>query len=167
MRSAKPRCVVRVDPEIWTDQQFAESLTRDARGIWFGSLFYLAGVGEPAGIYPHVELVGEVGRDADRISMELTDFGIWSLAPLGYFVHEWSGCRVMREVRAAIPEAVRQAVYARDGYRCVTCGSGESLTLDHIVPWSLNGSDDESNLQTMCQPCNSRKGARLSAGASS
>lgn len=64
--------------------------------------------------------------------------------------------------RKAISSATRQLIYRRDGHRCVTCGSLERLTLDHIYPWSLGGSDEPSNLQTMCQPCNSRKGARVS-----
>jgi len=63
--------------------------------------------------------------------------------------------------RRPIPDEVRQQVYRRDGYRCVTCGSTDDLTLDHIIPWSLGGSDDASNLQTMCRPCNCRKGARV------
>jgi|SRR5665213_962890 len=32
------------------------------------------------------------------------------------------------------------------------------MTKDHIVPVSLGGEDDLDNLQTMCAPCNIRKG---------
>lgn len=63
--------------------------------------------------------------------------------------------------RAKIPAAVRAAVYERDGWCCLHCGTKEGLTLDHIVPWSLGGSDDVGNLQTLCQRCNSSKGARV------
>lgn len=59
----------------------------------------------------------------------------------------------------------RRKVYERDGYRCVACGLHESelpegvtLTLDHIRPVSKGGSNRASNLQTMCKPCNNRKG---------
>lgn len=61
--------------------------------------------------------------------------------------------------RPDIPRAVRTAVYERDGYACVTCGATETLSLDHIKPWSLGGPDTIDNLQTMCRPCNSSKGA--------
>ena len=60
--------------------------------------------------------------------------------------------------RPPIPAAVRTAVYERDLYRCVTCGTHLDLTLDHIVPWSKGGPDTVENLQTMCRPCNSSKG---------
>lgn len=63
--------------------------------------------------------------------------------------------------RQAIPTEVRRAVYERDGYQCLHCGTTENLSLDHIHPWSLGGSDDPENLQTLCRPCNSRKGARV------
>lgn len=67
----------------------------------------------------------------------------------------------MGERRAKIPNHIRQGVYDRDGRKCVTCGSVDDLTLDHIHPWSLGGSDLPGNLQTMCRPCNSSKGARV------
>lgn len=66
----------------------------------------------------------------------------------------------VRRKRAAIAKSTRTRVYERDGHACVACGSTEALSLDHIVPWSLGGSDDVDNLQTMCRPCNSSKGAR-------
>lgn len=59
--------------------------------------------------------------------------------------------------RKAIPKRVRDAIYDRDGHACVTCGTSEKLSIDHIQPWSRGGSDDPSNLQTMCMPCNLRK----------
>lgn len=65
-----------------------------------------------------------------------------------------------RPVRAPIPLSLRVAVYERDGWHCVGCGSTDDLTLDHVHPWSLGGIDAEDNLQTLCRPCNSRKGVR-------
>ena len=63
--------------------------------------------------------------------------------------------------RLKIPAAVRRAVYERNGWACLHCGSGDDLTIDHIVPWSVGGSDEMDNLQTLCRPCNARKGARV------
>lgn len=64
-------------------------------------------------------------------------------------------------VRARIPGALREAVYERDGFACLHCGTTERLSLDHIHPWSLGGEDTLDNLQTLCRPCNSSKGARV------
>ena len=63
--------------------------------------------------------------------------------------------------RAKIPDPIRQQVHARDRYLCLHCGTPGDLTLDHIVPWSLGGTDDPANLQTLCRVCNARKGARV------
>jgi 5-methylcytosine-specific restriction endonuclease McrA len=63
--------------------------------------------------------------------------------------------------RRHIADSVRLAVYERDGFACLHCGATESLSLDHIHPYSLGGSDDASNLQTLCRPCNSSKGVKV------
>lgn len=62
--------------------------------------------------------------------------------------------------RIQIPAAVRQYVFERDGYQCRGCGRGDrtvKLTIDHIIPIAKNGSNDISNLQTLCMKCNQQK----------
>lgn len=66
-----------------------------------------------------------------------------------------------RSSRPAIPRAVRDAVFQRDGRRCGECEATDDLTLDHVHPWSLGGVDTVDNLRVLCRPCNSRKGARV------
>lgn len=53
----------------------------------------------------------------------------------------------------------RQAMQ-RDGWKCLRCGSTKRLTKDHIMPIAKGGSNDASNLQTLCHSCNSWKGTK-------
>jgi 5-methylcytosine-specific restriction endonuclease McrA len=39
------------------------------------------------------------------------------------------------------------------------------MTKDHIIPVSKDGTDAEDNLQTMCSPCNAKKGNKLHASS--
>lgn len=63
--------------------------------------------------------------------------------------------------RVRITKAVRTAVMQRDGYKCVLCGAGDDLTLDHIFPHVAGGSDDSVNLRVLCRSCNSSKGPSI------
>jgi 5-methylcytosine-specific restriction endonuclease McrA len=73
--------------------------------------------------------------------------------------------RLLQYVR--VPRAVkrrisRRVLFARDGHRCVYCGThGGRLTLDHVVPRSRGGDSTWENVVTACAPCNLRKGDRL------
>ncbi len=73
--------------------------------------------------------------------------------------------RLLQYVR--VPKSVqrkisRRALFARDEWRCVYCGtSGGRLTLDHVVPRSRGGDSVWENVVTSCAPCNLRKGDRL------
>ena len=73
--------------------------------------------------------------------------------------------RLVQYVR--VPRAVqrkisRRALFARDGWRCVYCGTSSGrLTLDHVVPRSRGGDSVWENVVTSCAPCNLRKGNRL------
>src|SRR6059058_2675086 len=67
----------------------------------------------------------------------------------------------IRVPRAVQRKISRRALFARDGWRCVYCGSaGGRLTLDHVVPRSRGGDSVWENVVTSCAPCNLRKGNR-------
>jgi len=66
--------------------------------------------------------------------------------------------------RIPLPQSVRDYVFQRDQFRCQSCGrspSEVSLQVDHIIPLAKGGSNDLSNLQTLCANCNGRKGANF------
>jgi hypothetical protein len=62
--------------------------------------------------------------------------------------------------RDSIPAAAKNAVFARDGGQCQSCGATHDLEIDHIIPLSRGGSNTEKNLQVLCTTCNRRKGNR-------
>ena len=74
--------------------------------------------------------------------------------------HESYGSR--RKVANSVisNKALRESVFSRDGYKCCHCGSKEKLSIDHVEPVLLGGSNNLSNLQTLCIFCNSSKGAK-------
>lgn len=50
----------------------------------------------------------------------------------------------------------RDAILLRDGYKCVRCGSRESLTVHHRDRegrGKTSPNNDESNLETLCRKC--------------
>lgn len=64
----------------------------------------------------------------------------------------------------SISKRVRFEVFRRDSFRCRYCGataSADPLTVDHVTPTALGGSDELSNLVTSCEPCNSGKTSTL------
>jgi len=73
--------------------------------------------------------------------------------------------RLLQYVR--VPRAVkrrisRRALFARDGWKCVYCGTAAGrLTLDHVIPRSKGGDSVWENVVTACAPCNLHKGDRL------
>ncbi len=70
--------------------------------------------------------------------------------------------------RNKIPESIQQQVRARANYLCEFCHANEQwqyvkFTADHVIPFSLGGSDRLDNLTLACFHCNRRKTNRLSA----
>lgn len=49
--------------------------------------------------------------------------------------------------------AVRESVLERDGFKCTVCGAEEGLHAHHIIERSQGGTNDISNLTTLCKHC--------------
>lgn len=53
---------------------------------------------------------------------------------------------------------IKQQVHERDEWTCCACGQVRlDLECDHIVNKAEGGSDDLSNLQSLCKPCHDIK----------
>lgn len=86
----------------------------------------------------------------------------------------WYRREVSGEWRAGgwISRERRLAIYERDGWECGICSglvdrdadpqrSDDAPSLDHILPRSLGGGDEDSNLRCAHRGCNARRGARV------
>lgn len=60
-------------------------------------------------------------------------------------------------------QKLRQQILKRDGYLCVLCRQANryvsATDVDHITSKAKGGSDDPSNLQSLCKPCHQAKTA--------
>jgi 5-methylcytosine-specific restriction endonuclease McrA len=90
--------------------------------------------------------------------------------------HEWVRCvrfelAVPRIIRLLFYDRLprvnvrftRRNIYARDRSRCQYCGKRfptSELSLDHIIPRSMGGLSDWTNVVCCCTTCNVRKGGR-------
>ena len=68
--------------------------------------------------------------------------------------------------RNKIPDHIQQQVRSRASYLCEFCHANEQwqyvrFNIDHVIPFSLGGSDDFDNLTLACFHCNRRKTNRL------
>ena len=98
----------------------------------------------------------------ERLDVPLTS--ATSTFPWPHVIRLVTYVRVPRAVQRKIS---RRALFARDGWRCVYCGTTSGrLTLDHVVPRSRGGDSVWENVVTSCAPCNHKKGNRLLEEAS-
>lgn len=144
----------RVDDQWWSHPKVL-GCSLAARGLWVTALTWACGQRTSYVPASFLELVAP--DEWPHVSRELVEAGIWVSDQSGFQIVGWTGFFRPGQ-RSHIPAAIRRAVYERDGYACVNCGSPDQLTIDHINPRALGGTDREDNLQTLCITCNSRKG---------
>ena len=107
-----------------------------------------------AGARARLEGEGGGARELAKGLRSATDTYVWP--------HVIRLVQYVRVPRAIQRKISRRALFARDGWRCVYCGtSAGRLTLDHVVPRSKGGESIWENVVTACAPCNLRKGDRL------
>lgn len=154
-----------VPTAIWDDERI-RMLTIDAQSLYLRGLIEMVRQGSTDLIpqdFVDKHLPTRLRRAA-AVAL-LSGAELWTDVAFGYQVADWLGIQVhLGLTRAHIANSTRASVYARDGHRCLVCGTTQRLSLDHIVPWSAGGSDKPDNLRTLCVICNSRKGARRLEG---
>lgn len=79
---------------------------------------------------------------------------------LGGYVDRHAATRHQRIPLDQYPDdwdELRREIYARDGYTCRNCGADKiELHAHHIVPLSVGGSNELSNLVTLCRECHAK-----------
>ena len=65
--------------------------------------------------------------------------------------------------RAGLSKKDKFRIRNRDGHRCQACGNGVQdgvkLVIDHKIPLNCGGDNNDNNLWTLCESCNSGKQA--------
>lgn len=94
----------------------------------------------------------------ERLGMVVSSDGCFAIA--GWSEHQnIEGMERIREQtrkRVADYRTRKKQSLLPDGRTCAYCGKAAD-TIDHIIPRSKNGSDDESNIVPCCKSCNSSK----------
>ncbi|GAB1258466.1 HNH endonuclease [Aurantivibrio plasticivorans] len=117
----------------------------------------------------------------EAVNLHARDMVVWSLGGIAREVHggycRLTGLQSSIKLPAIIacggeripkirtnPLLTNQALFARDNYQCLYCGSQfsyASLSRDHVQPRSRGGQDKWENVVTACRRCNQHKGDRL------
>ncbi|GHV38029.1 hypothetical protein FACS1894187_16180 [Synergistales bacterium] len=169
-----------------TFQQFLESMERDfvylispdchfpvdtESGLWLLILTFVA-------LYPLEESIIMVAEGKPhRLPQMLNQFKEWSQRRRAQQNEESDEIspneNVSEDGNIELPEMdnysfIRPGLWwnilARDKWTCVSCGrsakDGVTLHVDHIIPRSRGGTNDQDNLQTLCMKCNIGKSNR-------
>lgn len=66
-------------------------------------------------------------------------------------------------------DKLRKKILRRDNFLCQPCYNNNKLTpaeqVDHVVPKARGGTDEHSNLQSICLTCHNKKTAKESHGS--
>ena len=119
-------------------------------------------------------LWNDAARVVDPDEYRLFSWSDWALRPA-----DGEPCIRSARLRLPVPEIItlahydrlpntavmfsRRNVAKRDHYTCQYCGAqpgAESITIDHVLPWSQGGASSWTNCVAACERCNARKGDR-------
>ena len=111
-----------------------------------------------------IQTVAKISEWARRVR-ELTESGYdIEATPTGYVLR--TSARRATTTRSRVTLKQRYRILSQCKFTCRSCGrtaeDGVKLVIDHVIPVSWGGPTDDSNLQVLCEECNSGKKAWLS-----
>ncbi len=143
--------------------------TPEAKVLWITLLAMKDRSGNVSGTVPGLARMAGISIEDTEAAIERfqqqdllnrTDDGCTLVARLAEELFDRNPTR-RRDLLTAAWNRVRQKVLRRDKYTCQYCGfrmrPGHAASVDHVVPYSKGGGDEESNLVAACRPCNGRK----------
>lgn len=87
----------------------------------------------------------------------------WDVRNSSFYVDKYIREKLQNK-RVNLRPSLRFKILHRDQYRCQACGAtaedGAKLHVDHILPVSKGGTNNESNLRALCSECNIGRGNR-------
>ena len=129
--------------------------------------------GEPLWVRAHENLVEEVFHILFRDVVFLARFNKLTsgyIVGFGEYANNMDARFTQRGrlKRKHIPQVIKNAIFHRDGGECRSCKRSLDRVVnpeiteryDHIVPLAQGGANDITNLQLLCDNCNSAKSSR-------
>ena len=98
------------------------------------------------------------GKERKPMKIFIEDIEWSSIIPLDYEKKE------NKNKRTPLPPALRYKILKRDRNTCQSCGARApevELEVDHKIPVSKGGTDEEDNLITKCVACNRGKSNKV------
>ena len=115
------------------------------------------------------EIAVQIDRDEEELKLCMAVYlkermviiiedNVYSLANWGVYQNVESMEKIREQTRKRVADhrAKQKRLKAGDSDKCVYCGKNAD-TIDHIIPRSKNGPDDEWNIVPCCKSCNSSK----------
>lgn len=148
-------------PEIWTDN-IGHSETEDDRHLWAKDLHSATNPKPIKTNRTSKEIAdGFLKKEAQKIKKDREKCEARKYQEKTIHARQLALKARRREFASQKARLILLMLESGQDYVCAECNTEANLTVDHKLAVSRGGTDDLSNLQFLCQSCNSKKGTKL------